>query len=292
MFRGSFVALVTPFTEDGALDLPKLRELIEFHIEHGTDGIVPCGTTGESPTLSHDEHDRVVAETVEAVNGRIPVIAGSGSNSTEEAIRLTRHAKSVGTDGALVITPYYNKPTQEGMRRHFLAVADSADIPVVMYNVPGRTGADLLPETIARLAEHENIAGVKEATGSLARTSETVLAAKNEAFVVLSGEDSVSFPMICVGASGVISVVANVAPAETARMCAAALEGSLSEAQKLHYELYPLARDLFIETNPIPAKAALKMMGMLNGVLRLPLCEMSPANEAALRETLASAGLL
>ena len=292
MFRGSFVALVTPFTEDGALDLPKLRELIEFHIEHGTDGIVPCGTTGESPALSHDEHDRVVAETIEAVNGRIQVIAGSGSNSTEEAIRLTRHAESAGADGALVITPYYNKPTQEGMRRHFLAVADSVDIPVVMYNVPGRTGADLLPETIARLAEHENIAGVKEATGSLARTSDVVLAAKNEAFVVLSGEDSVTFPMICVGASGVISVVANVAPAETARMCAAASEGALSEAQKLHHELYPLARDLFIETNPIPAKTALKMMGMLNGVLRLPLCEMSSANEAALRETLASAGLL
>ncbi|MAF09814.1 4-hydroxy-tetrahydrodipicolinate synthase [Candidatus Poribacteria bacterium] len=292
MFRGSYVALVTPFQADGDLDLGKLRELIEFQIENGTHGIVPCGTTGESPTLSHDEHDIVVAETVKAVDGRVQVIAGAGSNSTAEALRLTRHAKAVGADGALVITPYYNKPTQEGLVRHFTSIADQVDIPMVMYNVPGRTGSDMLAATVGRVASHPNIAAIKEATGDLRRTSEVIAACRAEEFVVLSGEDSVTFPMMSLGGKGVISVVANVDPKRMAQMCDAFDSGDYAASQRLHYELLPLACDLFIETNPIPAKTSLEMMDMLNGVMRLPLCEMGAENAASLRATLEISGLL
>ncbi|MBT3268914.1 4-hydroxy-tetrahydrodipicolinate synthase [Candidatus Poribacteria bacterium] len=292
MFRGSYVALVTPFQADGDLDLGKLRDLIEFQIENGTHGIVPCGTTGESPTLSHDEHDSVVEETVKAVDGRVQVIAGAGSNSTAEALRLTRHAKAVGADGALVITPYYNKPTQEGLVRHFTTVADEVDIPIVMYNVPGRTGSDMLAATVGRVAGHPNIAAIKEATGDLRRTSEVIAACRGEEFVVLSGEDSVTFPMMSLGGKGVISVVANVDPKRMAQMCDAFESGDYGESQRLHYELLPLACDLFIETNPIPAKTSLEMMGMLNGVMRLPLCEMGAENVIQLRATLEISGLL
>jgi 4-hydroxy-tetrahydrodipicolinate synthase len=291
MFRGSIVAIVTPFREDGSLDLLKLKELIEFHMERGTHGIVPCGTTGESPTLSHAEHEEVVATTVEAVHGRIPVIAGTGSNSTAEALRLTKHARSVGADGALVITPYYNRPTQEGLVRHFLAIADAVDIPIVIYNVPSRTGTDILPETLARLSQHPNVVAVKEATGSLKRTSE-VVAACGAGFTVLSGDDVINLPMMCVGARGAISVVANVAPRQMAQMCDAFDAGDLKRARDLHYDTLPLSIDLFIETNPIPVKTAMQMMGMLNGVMRLPLCPMAPANAAKLRASLTSCGLL
>lgn len=292
MFRGSIVALVTPFQTNGELDLGKLRELVDFQIENGTHGIVPCGTTGESPTLSHDEHDAVVAETVKAVDGRVRVIAGAGSNSTAEALRLTRHAKAVGADGALVITPYYNKPTQEGLVRHFTTIADEVDIPIVMYNVPGRTGSDMLAATVGRVAGHPNIGGIKEATGDLRRTSEVIAACRGQEFVVLSGEDSVTFPMMSLGAKGVISVVANVAPKRMADMCDAFATGDYGRSRELHYELLPLACDLFIETNPIPAKTSLHMMGMLNGVMRLPLCEMGSENTATLRATLEGCDLL
>jgi 4-hydroxy-tetrahydrodipicolinate synthase len=283
---------VTPFQADGRLDLGKLRELVEFQIDNGTHGIVPCGTTGESPTLTHDEHDSVVEETVKAVAGRAQVIAGAGSNSTAEALRLTRHAKAVGADGALVITPYYNKPTQEGLVQHFTSIADQVDIPIVMYNVPGRTGVDMLAPTVARVASHQNIAGIKEATGDLRRTSEVIAATRGQEFVVLSGEDSVTFPMMSLGAAGVISVVANVAPKGMAEMCDAFEAGDYGRAQALHYGLLPLACDLFIETNPIPAKTSLQMMGMLNGVMRLPLCAMGAETGATLRATLEGCGLL
>ena len=292
MFQGSIVALVTPFQADGGLDIGKLRELVEFQIENGTHGIVPCGTTGESPTLSHDEHDTVVAETVKAVDGRVKVIAGAGSNSTAEALRLTHHAKAVGAHGALVITPYYNKPTQDVLVRHFMHIADQVDIPIVMYNVPGRTGSDMVADTVARVAGHDNIAAIKEATGDLRRTSEVIAATRGEEFVVLSGEDSVTFPMMSLGATGVISVVANVAPKRMAQMCDAFATGDYGRSQSLHYELLPLACDLFIETNPMPAQTRRQMMGMLNGVMRLPLCEMGADNAATLRASLEDCGLL
>lgn len=291
MFRGSIVALVTPFKEDESLDLPKLRELVEFHVQSGTHGLVPCGTTGESPTLSHEEHRTVVEETIRAADGRLPVIAGTGSNSTREALDLTRHAKSAGANAALVITPYYNRPTQEGLLRHFLAVAEAVELPLIIYNVPGRTGTDILPETLARLAEHPNIIGIKEATGSLKRTSE-VVAACGPDFIVLSGDDIVTLPMMSVGARGVITVVGNIAPREIAAMCDAFDAGDLKRAQELHYKTMPLAIDLFIETNPIPVKTAMRMMGMLNGVMRLPLCPMSAANAEKLRRSLKVCGLV
>jgi 4-hydroxy-tetrahydrodipicolinate synthase len=292
MLRGSIVALVTPFKSDESLDQAKLKELVEFHVSSGTHGIVPCGTTGESPTLTHPEHDEVVARTTEAIDGRIPVVAGAGSNSTAESLRLTKHAKHVGADAALLITPYYNKPTQEGLARHFLTVADQVDLPIVMYNVPGRTGVDILPETVGRLARHPNIVAIKEATGSLRRTSEIIAACVGEDFTVVSGEDSVTYPMMAVGASGVISVVANVAPRRMAAMCDAFDSGDVAEARRLHYELFPLACDLFIETNPIPTKTAMKMMGMLNGVMRLPLCPMADKNAETIRASLRSCNVI
>lgn len=291
MFEGSFVAIVTPFKDDESLDESKLKELIEFQIAEGTHGIVPCGTTGESPTLSHLEHDRVVALTAETVNGRASVIAGSGSNSTAEALRLTKHAKSVGADGALVITPYYNKPTQAGLYAHFMAIADAVEIPIIIYNVPSRTGIDILPETLAKLGEHPNIVGTKEATGLVRRSSDIVQMC-GEDFIILSGNDDDTFPILAVGGNGVISVVANVAPADVAEMCNAFKAGNIKLARKLHYKTLPLAVDLFIETNPIPAKTALMLMGKLNGKMRLPLAPMASANVEKLRRTLADSGLL
>ncbi len=291
MFEGSFVAIVTPFKNDESLDESKLKELIDFQIAEGTHGIVPCGTTGESPTLSHLEHDRVVALTAESVNGRALVIAGSGSNSTAEALRLTKHAKAVGADGALVITPYYNKPTQAGLFAHFIKIADAVDIPIIIYNVPSRTGIDILPETLAKLAKHPNIVGTKEATGLVRRSSDIVHMC-GEDFIILSGNDDDTFPILAVGGSGVISVVANVAPADVAEMCNAFKAGNIELARKLHYKTLPLAIDLFIETNPIPAKTALMLMGKLNGKMRLPLAPMASANMEKLRRTLADSGLL
>lgn len=291
MFQGSIVAIVTPF-KDGKVDEPKLRELIEFHAGNGTDGIVPCGTTGESPTLSHEEHERVVEVTVQAVRGRMSVIAGTGSNSTSEAIRLTKHAEKAGADGALLVVPYYNKPNQRGLYEHYAKIAESVSMPLIVYNIPGRTGVDLLPETLAKLAEdHKNIVGLKEATGNLRRASEVVSLCP-EGFVVLSGDDNITLPIMSVGGKGVISVVANIVPADVATMCHAFLKGDLETAKKYHYKTFPLAIDLFIETNPIPVKTAMALMGMLNGDMRLPLAPMSEPNLNKLKSTLKNYGLI
>jgi 4-hydroxy-tetrahydrodipicolinate synthase len=291
MFEGSFVALVTPFKDDESLDETKLKELIEFQIDGGIHGIVPCGTTGESPSLSEEEHDRVIELTVETVNGRVPIIAGTGSNSTMRTLRATEHAKAAGADAALIVTPYYNKPNQQGLYAHYMKIADSVDIPIVIYNVPGRCGTDILSETVARLAEHPNIVGLKEATGELKRASEVVSMCPDD-FVVLSGDDINTLPILSVGGKGVISVVANVDPADIAETCNAFKAGNIELARKLHYKTMQLAVDLFIETNPIPAKTALMLMGKLNGQLRLPLAPLTPANQETLRQTLEDAGLI
>ncbi|MBW1975114.1 MAG: 4-hydroxy-tetrahydrodipicolinate synthase [Deltaproteobacteria bacterium] len=291
MFKGAFVAIVTPF-KDGKVDEESLRKLIDFQIEQGTHGIVPCGTTGESATLSFEEHERVVEVTVEHVNKRVPVIAGTGSNNTEEAIRLTKHAQKVGADGALMISPYYNKPTQEGLYRHFEKVAASADIPIIVYNIPGRTAVNMEPSTIERLSKIENIVGIKEAAGSIKQVME-IIARCGDDFAVLSGEDYITFPLLALGGKGVISVVSNVAPKDMATMCDLALAGKLEEARDLHYKLLPLCNILFCETNPVPVKAALAMMGKISSdEVRLPLVPLSDTNREKLRGVLKDYGLI
>ncbi len=292
MFKGAFVAIVTPF-KNGKIDEEKLRELIEFQIENGTHGIVPCGTTGESATLSYEEHKKVVQITVEQVKGRVPVIAGSGSNSTREALELTAFAKEAGADAALVITPYYNKPTQEGLYQHYKKLVEETKFPIVIYNVPGRTGCDILPETVARLAsQFKEIIGIKEATGSVRRATEILEKIEREDFSLLSGDDFIVYPLICVGAKGVISVVSNIAPADMAQLVSSALEGDYGRAKALHYKLQPLCRAMFIETNPIPVKTALALMGKIEEELRLPLYKMKDENKNKLKEILKSYGLL
>ena len=288
MFRGSMVAIVTPFSEE-EVDYETLGRLIDFQIENGTDAIVPCGTTGESPTLSHEEHDRVVEFTVDKVNKRVKVIAGAGSNSTREALRLTAHAQDVGADGALVITPYYNKPTQRGMIEHFGKLAVDTDIPLVLYNVPGRTGVKLEPETIAELSTLDNIVAVKEACGSVDQVNRILNLCD---ITVISGDDSLTLPMIAVGGRGVISVAANIVPGAVSRMVHSALDGKWDEARKDHYYLYSLFQMMFIETNPIPVKTALAMMGKVREEFRLPLCGLSPSHRAELEELLERYGLL
>ena len=281
-FQGSFVALVTPF-RDGRVDEAKLRELVEFHVSNGTDGLIPCGTTGESPTLTHEEPKRVVEVVLEAARQRIPVVAGTGSNSTAEAIELTRHAERAGARGALVVNPYYNKPTQEGLYRHFRAVAESVGIPILTYNIQGRTAVNVETATMARLARDcKNIVGVKEASGSLDQMSQ-VIAACGPDFSVLSGDDNITLPLLAIGGHGVISVIANIVPRETADMVHAALEGDFKRARDLHYRLFPLARAAFLETNPIPIKEAMAMAGMLTAEFRLPMCPMGEANRETLR---------
>jgi 4-hydroxy-tetrahydrodipicolinate synthase len=281
-FQGSFVALVTPFRA-GQVDEAKLRELVEFHVTNGTDGLIPCGTTGESPTLSHDEHKRVVEVVIDAARQRVPVIAGTGSNSTSEAIDLTKHAERAGASGALVVNPYYNKPTQEGLYRHFRAVAESTAIPIITYNIQGRTAVNVETATMARLARDcKNIVGVKEASGSLDQMSQ-VIAACGPSFSVLSGDDNITLPLMAIGGHGVVSVIANIVPRETADLVHAALEGDFKRARDLHYRLFPLARAAFLETNPIPIKEAMAMAGMLEPEFRLPMCRMSDANRETLR---------
>lgn len=284
MFHGAIVATVTPF-RNGKVDRAALRRLVEFQIASGTDGIVPCGTTGESATLSFEEHERVIDAVIEAVDGRVPVIAGTGSNNTREAILLTRYARKAGANGALVITPYYNKPTQEGLYRHFRAVAESADIPVVLYNVPGRTGVNMAAETVARLAAVSNIVGVKEASGNLNQVCDIIRSTPRK-FCVLSGDDFLFFPMMALGAKGVISVASNVAPRAMADLYDAYVIGEVSRAREIHYHLWPLFHILFIETNPIPAKTALAMLGRIREEFRLPLCPMGDANRKALARVL------
>jgi 4-hydroxy-tetrahydrodipicolinate synthase len=290
MFKGAIVALVTPFKK-GRVDEEALRALIEMQISNGTDGIVPCGTTGESATLSHEEHDRVIEITIEAVRKRVPVIAGTGSNSTAEALRLTKHAHEAGADGVLMVTPYYNKPTQEGLYQHFQAIAAEVPIPVILYNVPGRTGGNLLPETVLRLASVPNIVGIKEASGSLKQIMDVIHLCPDD-FSVLSGDDAVALPVLAMGGSGVISVFANVAPADMAGMIDAYQAGDMAKARKMHYRMLPLMDALFIETNPIPVKAALAMMGLIDYEFRLPLCRLSQTNEDKLRNILTAYGLL
>jgi 4-hydroxy-tetrahydrodipicolinate synthase len=290
-FQGSFVAMVTPF-RNGKVDEAKLGELVEFHVTHGTDGLIPCGTTGESPTLNHDEHHRVVEIVIEAARGRIRVIAGTGSNSTAEAIDMTKHAERAGAAGALVVNPYYNKPTQEGLYRHFRAVAESVAIPVLLYNIQSRTAINVETDTLARLARDvKNIVGVKEASGSLDQMSQ-VIAACGPDFSVLSGDDNITLPLLAIGGSGVVSVIANIVPRETAELVHAALDGDWKRARELHYRLFPLARAAFLETNPIPIKEAMAMAGMLEPEFRLPMCRMSDANREKLRAILKSYGLI
>jgi 4-hydroxy-tetrahydrodipicolinate synthase len=290
MFTGSYVALVTPF-KNGKVDEKALGDLIEWQIERGTSGLVPCGSTGESATLTHEEHDRVIELTVEVARRRVPVIAGTGSNATHEAIRLTKHAKSVGVDAALLVTPYYNKPTQEGLFRHFEAIARAVDLPLVLYNIPGRSVVNMTPQTVARLSAITNIVGIKEASGNLSQMSD-VIAACGERFVVLSGDDALTLPLMAVGGKGVISVTANVAPAETADMVSAALKGDWDRAKRIHYRLLPLSNSMFLETNPIPVKAALAMMGRCADELRLPLTTMSDGPKVQLRQALTQFGLI
>lgn len=290
MFSGSIVAIVTPFRK-GRVDERALGELIEFQLANGTDGIVPCGTTGESATLSHQEHERVVAFTIETVKRRVPVIAGAGSNSTDEAIALTRHAKKVGADGALLITPYYNKPMQEGLFRHYKAVAEAVDLPLVLYNIPSRTSVNMLPSTVGRLAAIRNIVAIKEGSGSLQQVSE-IIQACGDRFTVLSGDDPLTIPMMAVGAKGVITVTANIAPADMAAMVDAFAAGQLDRARRLHDKMFPLFTALFYETNPIPVKAALAMMGKIDGELRLPLCPMASESREKLARVMKEYGLI
>jgi len=288
MFTGSITAIVTPF-KGGSVDEAAFRELIEFQIANGTSGIVPCGTTGESATLSYEEHNRVIELAIESAAGRIPVIAGTGSNSTAETIALTKHAEKAGASAALLITPYYNKPTQQGLFEHYRAVASEVGIPIILYNVPGRTSVNMLPETVARLSEIENIAGIKEATGDLQQVSD-VLEYSKKGFVVLSGDDFTTLPLLAIGGHGVISVTSNVVPRMVSDMVAAFAGGRLDEAKNLHYRLQPLHRAMFLETNPIPVKTALAMMSMIDGEMRLPLTAMAEANKKKLSAALEALG--
>ncbi len=281
MFKGAIVAIVTPF-KNGKVDEEALRGLIEFQIENGTDAIVPCGTTGESPVLSHEEHDRVIEITVDAVKKRVPVIAGTGSNSTAEAVRLTKHAHEVGADGALVVCPYYNRPTQEGLYQHYKKLAESVPLPIIVYNIQSRTGVNMNTDTLARLARVKNIVGVKEASGSLRQMAD-VIAACGKDFSVVSGDDFFTYPLMCLGGHGVISVVSNVAPGEVAAMVDAFNAGDMKKALALHYKMMPLVDSMFVETNPAPEKAALAIMGKIQDEIRLPLVGISDASREKVR---------
>ncbi|HUW60318.1 MAG TPA: 4-hydroxy-tetrahydrodipicolinate synthase [Candidatus Bathyarchaeia archaeon] len=288
MFSGSIVALVTPFKKNFEIDLDAYGRLIDRQIEQGTHGLVPCGCTGEAATLSHDEQKRCIRFTVERAAGRVPVIAGTGSNNTHEAVGLTRYAKEVGAAAALLITPYYNKPTPAGQIAHFTAVAKAADIPNILYNVPGRTGTNMLPQTVAELSKIDNIVAIKEAGGSVDQVSHIISLC---GITVLSGDDSLTLPMMAVGAKGVISVAANVAPAKTAKMCSSFLDGDIDAARRLHHELFGLFKGLFIETNPMPVKAALAHMGLIENILRMPLTPMLPDKFAQLEVVLKQLGV-
>ena len=288
MFQGAYTALITPFGRDGAVDYGRLRALVDFQIAGGIDGLVPVGTTGESPTLDVDEHLEVIRVVVETAARRVKVVAGTGANATAEALELTARAKDMGVDGTLQVTPYYNKPTQAGLIKHFSAVADLG-LPVVLYNVPGRSACEIAVATVAELARHPHVVAVKEAAGSVDRVSRLKAACEIE---VLSGDDGLTLPMMSVGACGVISVASNVAPKAVADLVHAAAAGRWDEARALHYKYYALFNDVFIETNPIPIKAAMEMAGLGPAVYRLPLCEMAPANRDKLRATLQACGVV
>jgi 4-hydroxy-tetrahydrodipicolinate synthase len=289
MFQGSLVALVTPF-KDGRVDHAALARLVEWHIREGTEGLVPVGTTGESPTVDVEEHEKIIETVVKAARGRVPVIAGAGANSTAEAVHLTTFAKKVGANATLQVCPYYNKPTQEGLYQHFAAIAKAVDLPMVLYNIPGRTGVSLAPATVARLAGLKQVVAIKEATGSMDQTSEILSLCD---LTVLSGDDSLTLPLMALGARGVISVVANVVPRDVKRLTDAMLAGDLRAAQAAHRRLYPLSRAMFVETNPIPVKTAMKLMGLLESdEKRLPLVDLAPPSLEALKAAMKAYGLL
>lgn len=289
--QGSFVALITPFTDSGKVDEAALRALVDWHVESGTAGLVPCGTTGESATLSHEEHLDVLRIVVEQVDGKVPVIAGTGSNATWEAIELTKAAEALGVTASLQITPYYNKPTQAGLIRHFEAIADATNLPLILYNVPSRTAVNLRPETVAKLAKRENVIGIKEACGDLEQIAR-VRELCGDDFLILSGEDAQNVEIMALGGRGAISVTANVVPQQMAKCCEMMLAGRQDEAAAVHKELMPLHQVLFVETNPIPVKTALAMMGRCAENLRLPLCNMAKDTRAKLQQTLQEFGLL
>jgi 4-hydroxy-tetrahydrodipicolinate synthase len=290
MFKGAMVAIVTPFKND-QVDEKALRELIEFQIANGTDGIVPCGTTGESATLTHEEHDRVIEITIDAVKKRVPVIAGTGSNSTAEALRLTKHAYEAGADGALIVCPYYNRPTQEGLYQHFKTIAESVPISVIPYNIPSRTGVNLMPEMVAKLAKIKNIVGIKEASGSIKQMSDVINLCGDD-FAVLSGDDIFTLPLMVMGGAGVISVISNVVPADMAGLVDAFAAGDMARAKALHHKMSELIDALFIEVNPIPVKAALALMGKIKYEYRLPLCKMAEANFEKLKKVMVNYALI
>lgn len=290
MFQGSIVAIVTPF-RNGKVDEDSFRELIEFQIENGTSAIVPCGTTGESATLSFEEHKRVIEITVEAVKRRVPVIAGAGANSTEEAIELSEFAKSKGADATLQVVPYYNKPTQEGLYQHFVSILKKVPLPQVLYNIPGRTGVNMLPETVARLAEHKEIVAIKEASGSLVQMAR-ILNLAGDKITLLSGDDTLTLPVLSIGGKGVISVVANIVPRENAEIIRLWQNGEVQKAKELFLKLFPLCQAMFYETNPIPVKTALSLMGKITAELRLPLCPMSQSNLERLKKVLKQYNLI
>ncbi len=290
MFPGTFTAIVTPF-KNGQLDEKAFKRLIRFGIDGGVTGFVPCGSTGESPTLNYEEHEKVVELCVKEVAGQVKVIAGTGSNSTQEAIELTRHAKKVGADGALLVSPYYNKPTQEGLYRHFKAIAEAVDIPIVLYNIQGRTAVNIENSTMERLSRIPNIVGVKEASGSILQMSEVLRLCGGD-FCVLSGDDQMTFPLMALGGHGVISVVTNIVPDKMASLVQAMLDGDIATARTKHFEIYELCQAMFFETNPIPVKTALGLMGMIEPELRLPLCPMAQQNEEKLKNVLIKYGLI
>lgn len=290
MFSGAFTAVVTPF-KNGQVDEKAFKGLIRFGIDGGISGFVPCGTTGESPTLSHEEHNRVVEMTVKEVSGQLKVIAGTGSNCTDEAISLTRHAKKVGANAALLVSPYYNKPSQEGLYRHFKAIAEAVDIPVILYNIQGRTGVNIENSTVEKLSKIPNIVGVKEASGSILQMSEVVrLCGPN--FDVLSGDDQMTFPLMALGGKGVISVVTNIIPDKMSALVKHMLSGEIDKARAIHFEIYELCQTMFVETNPIPVKAALGLMGKIEPEFRLPLCSPSPVNLEKIKTVLSKYNLI
>ncbi len=293
MFTGAYTAIVTPFTKAGNVDEPRLKDLVEFQIANGIDGLVPCGTTGESPTLSHEEHNHVIESVVKFAAKRCKIIAGTGSNCTDEAITLTKHAKDAGADASLQVSPYYNKPTQAGLYAHFRAIAEAAELPIIIYNIPGRCGVDVANDTTARLRRDlpKLIVGLKEATGNVDRVSQT-RALVDKDFAILSGDDSLTLPMMAVGAVGVISVVSNIVPREVSDMVHAAHKNDFARAATLHARLFPLFKDAFIETNPIPIKAALAMAGRIEETYRLPLVPMAENTRNQLKKTLAALGLV
>jgi len=291
-FQGAYTAMVTPFDKNGKLDEEGLRANVKFQIERGIHGLVPVGTTGECATLSYDEHNRVTEVTVDAAKGKVPVLAGTGSNSTWEAIMLTKHAKEVGADGALIVVPYYNKPTQEGLYQHYKKIAEEVDLPQVIYNIPSRTGVNMEPETVARLAELENVVGIKEASLNLGQIMRVIDLTRDKDFVVLSGEDSWTISILGLGGTGVISVTSNLVPDRMAKLVDTFMGGDLETARRIQFELMPLFKAMFIETNPGPVKAAMDMMGMAAGKPRLPLVEVGPENQEKLRRVLVELGLV